>query len=240
MYLPSDKKRNTYEIENFFSNNVTASTSDETLHEHKINVKEINQESLNFDFPLVEDLRVWALKRNITLNALSHLLKILKKYNHKLPVCAQTLLKTPRNTILLIKELENGEQFWYNGILSGLKTVLSTEILKTLSNVIEIDVFFDGFSPYHSIRRCLWPIAGCIAGKKEVFIIAIWCGETKCPSNLDTYLEDFINESLELMNGFYIKDKYYKLKIRNIIADAPARAWLKCVNQHDNKFSCKR
>lgn len=69
MYLPSDKKRNTYEIENFFSNNVTASTSDETLHEHKINVKEINQESLNFDFPLVEDLRVWALQRNITLNA---------------------------------------------------------------------------------------------------------------------------------------------------------------------------
>ncbi|KAM0727557.1 hypothetical protein ACS0PU_005806 [Formica fusca] len=109
-----------------------------------------------------------------------------------------------------------------------------------MSDVIEIDVFFYGFSPYDSIRRFLWPIAGCIAGRNEVFIIAIWCGETKCPSNLDAYLEDFINEALEIMNGFNIEDRCYKPKIRNIIADAPARAWLKCVNQHGNKFACER
>lgn len=189
----------------------------------------------------MQDLGVWAVKRNVTLNALSHLLKILKKYNHKfLPMCAQTLLKTPKSTILLIKELICGGKFWYYGIVSGLKTVLSKEILETMSDVIEIDVFFDGFSPYGSIRRCLWPIAGCIADRNEVFIIAIWCGETKCPSDLDAYLEDFINETLELMNGFNIENRCYKLKIRNIIDDAPARAWLKCVNQHGNKFACER
>ncbi|XP_011141701.2 uncharacterized protein LOC105184540 isoform X2 [Harpegnathos saltator] len=109
-----------------------------------------------------------------------------------------------------------------------------------MSDTIEIDVFFDGFSPYNSIRRILWPIAGCIVDNKEVFIIAIWCGESKCPPNLDAYLEDFVNEVLELKNGFNIENRHYKLKIRNIIADAPARAWLKCVNQHGSKFACER
>lgn len=259
----TDKKRSIYEVddasiittinskelpssfgchESQNQNNITVPISN-TLYKQKVNVKEITDhcESTNSDFELVQDLGVWAVKRNITLNALSHLLKILRKYNHKLlPMCAQTLLKTPRSTILLIKELEGGGQFWYYGILSGLKTVLSKEILETMSDVIEIDVFFDGFSPCDSIRRFLWPIAGCIAGRNEVFIIAIWCGETKCPSNLDAYLEDLINEALEIMNGFNIEDRCYKLKIRNIIADAPARAWLKCVNQHGNKFACER
>ena len=59
-------------------------------------------------------------------------------------------------------------------------------------------------TPYDSIRRCLWFIAGCIADRSEVFIIAIWCGETKYPLNLDAYLEDFINEILEIRNGFNI------------------------------------
>lgn len=165
------------------------------------------------------------MKRNVTLYALSDLLKILRNHNHKfLPRCAQTLLNTPRSTVSLIRELESGGQFWYYGILSGLKSVLCEEILESLSDIIEIDVFFDGFSPYKSIRHFLWPIAGCIAGRNEVFIIAIWCGETKCPPDLDAYLEDFINESLELINGFSVKNRRYKLKIRNVIADAPARA----------------
>ncbi|KYM98543.1 hypothetical protein ALC62_10742 [Cyphomyrmex costatus] len=223
--------------------NYVINSTNNILSKQELNVTEIvdHGKCTNSDYELAQDLKIWAVKRNITLTALSDLLKILKKYNYKLlPMCAQTLLKTPRDTKSLIREFKGDGEFWYYGILSGLKTVLSKEILETMSDVIEIDVFFDGFSPYNSIRRNLWPIAGCIASRNEVFIIAIWCGETKCPSNLDNYLEDFINESLKLMNGFNIEDKYYKLKVRNIIADAPARAWLKCVNQHGNKFACER
>jgi len=124
---------------------------------------------------------------------------------------------------------------WY-----PLKTVLCKELENALSDIIEIDVFFDGFSPHNSIRRFLWPIAGSIVGRKEVFIIAMWCGKTKNPSDLDAFLEDFIDETQELMNGFTVQDKYYKLKIRNVIADAPTRAWLKRVNQHGSKFACER
>lgn len=83
------------------------------------------------------------MKRNVTLYALSDLLKILRNNNHKFPpLCAQTLLNTPRSTVLLIRELEGGGQFWYYGILSGLKTVLCEEILEALFDIIEIDVFF--------------------------------------------------------------------------------------------------
>jgi len=152
-------------------------------------------------------------------------------------------LKTPRNTTSLIKNFKADEEFWYHGILSGLKTVLCKELENALSDIIEIDVFFDGFSFYNSIRRFVWfqSIAGSIVGRKEVFIIAIWCKKTKNQSDLDAFLEDFIYEIQELMNGFTsIQDKCYKLKIRNVISDAPARAWLKRVNQHSSKFACER
>lgn len=193
------------------------------------------------DVQLAQDLALWAVKKNISHHALNDIVIILRKHNHPfLPKCAKTLLQTPRSTIPLIKKFQAGGEFWYHGILLGLRTVLSEKIKSLVSSVIEIDVFFDGFSPYTSIRRCLWPIAGCIAGRKEIFIIAIWCGETKTPPDLDAFLDDFINEVIKLKNGFILDNKCYQLKIRNIIADAPARAWLKCVNQHGSKFACER
>jgi len=227
---------------NSYSNNITVSASD-TLYEQRTNVGEVitHCEAVNPDIKLAGELRAWAVKRNVTHNALSELLAILKRHSHKnIPMNAPTLLRTPRSTTALIRELEGGGQFWYYGIISGLESIFSTDIFETMSNILEIDVFFDGFSPYKSIRRILWPIAGCIAGSRKVFIIAIWCGESKCPPNRDAYLEDFVNEVLELRNGFTIGNRHYKLKIRNIIADAPARAWLKSVNQHGSKFACER
>lgn len=83
---------------NSFSNNISVSTSD--------------CETANPDIKLAQDLRVWAVKRNVTLNALSELMAILRRHNHKhLPMYAQTLLRTPRSTALLIRELEGGGQF---------------------------------------------------------------------------------------------------------------------------------
>lgn len=135
------------------NNQVTCSSNvctDNTLCEQNINIQQlmIYDKHVNYDMKLANDLATWAVHRNITINALSHLLKILRKNNHEfLPKCAQTLLKTPRSTTLLIRGLKGGGEFWYYGILSGLKIILSEEILQTLPNVIEIDVFFDGFSP---------------------------------------------------------------------------------------------
>jgi len=175
----------------------TIQTQNKYCSKHCYNVNKAKK----LDYQLAQQLAQWALQKNIKLNALSDLLTILRKNNHQfLPQCAKTVLKTPKNTTSLIKNFKAGGEFWYHGILSGLKTVLCKELENALSDIIEIDVFFDGFSPHNSIRQFLWPIAGFIVGRKEVFIIAIWCGKTKNPSDLDAFLEDFIDKTQELMN----------------------------------------
>lgn len=112
-----------HNVNNSFFNNITASIND-ALHGQRLNVGEItNYDVVNTDIELAQNLRVWAVKRNITLNALSELLAILSRYNYKnLPRRSQTLLRSPRNTSLLIRELEGGGQFWYHSILSGLES----------------------------------------------------------------------------------------------------------------------
>ncbi|KAE8739318.1 hypothetical protein FOCC_FOCC015185, partial [Frankliniella occidentalis] len=182
-------------------------------------------EECNPDSELKADLTLWSLEYKIGRNALTGLLHILRKHNHPhLPASSKTLLKTPRSTVQMFKPLGTGLFCTMN--LNG--------------NVIEIDVFVDGVSPYKSVKRVLWPICGCLAGMKDIFIIAMWCGNSKEPSNLALFLEDFIREANELMSGFTHLGYHLKLVIRNLIADAPARTWLKNVNQHGSYYACER
>ncbi|KAK3929429.1 Valine--tRNA ligase, partial [Frankliniella fusca] len=52
--------------------------------------------------------------------------------------------------------------------------------------------------------------------------------------------EDFISEANKLMSGFTHLGYNLKLVIRKLIADAPARTWLKNVNQHGSYNACER
>ncbi|XP_034240385.1 uncharacterized protein LOC117644849 [Thrips palmi] len=103
-----------------------------------------------------------------------------------------------------------------------------------------MDVFGDGISPFKSVKRHLWPLAGCLVGQNTPFVIAIWCGPTKDPQSVDEYLHDFIEEFKILRDGFSFLNRNLKLKIRFFIADAPARAWIRKVNQHGSYYSCER
>jgi hypothetical protein len=41
-------------------------------------------------------------------------------------------------------------------------------------------------------------------------------------------------------DGFKIEEKLYNVRIRCIIADAPARSFLKCTKTHNAYFGCER
>ncbi|XP_026279273.1 uncharacterized protein LOC113207099 [Frankliniella occidentalis] len=193
------------------------------------------------DTALRSDLVVWALEHKIGRNALTDLLHILRAHNHpNLPLCSKTLLKTPRSTVKMFKTLGDG-LFWYYGILVNLVPRLTEGFLEKLNGTsIAIDIFIDGVSPYKSVKKVLWPICASLAGSKDIFIIAMWCGRTKEPSDLSLFLEDFLSEAKELMLGFTHLGRNLKLVLRNIIADAPARTWLKNVNQHGSYYACER
>ncbi|KAE8749158.1 hypothetical protein FOCC_FOCC004065, partial [Frankliniella occidentalis] len=178
-------------------------------------------EDCNHGSELKSDLILWSLEYKIGRNALTGLLHILRKHNHPhLPSSSKTLLKTPRSTVKMFKRLGTG-LFWYYGILVNLIPRLTEKKLSTLNgNVIEIDIFADGVTPYKSVKTVLWPICGCM---KDIFIIA----GVGSQSNLALFLEDLIREANELMSGFTDLGYHLKLVIRNLIADAPARTWLK-------------
>lgn len=57
-------------------------------------------------------------------------------------------------------------------------------------------------------------------------VVAIWCGKQK--PNLNEFLRPFVDElNVLLANGIRINNHELKVIIRCIIADSPARAFLK-------------
>ncbi|KAK3926361.1 Protein dopey-2 [Frankliniella fusca] len=187
-------------------------------------------------------LASWSSRYKVKRNAVDELLHTLRNHGHpELPACAKTLLKTPRSTQGMVKSLAGG-QFWYRGIQTALMKWLTPAYIDSLeNNSVVIDIFIDGLCPHKSVSRSIWPIAGCLKGEKEPFVIALWCGCLKEPSSVDEVFDDFIKEGSDLIeNGFVRHGKELKFIIRRYIADAPARAFMRQVKGHNAYHSCER
>jgi len=187
-------------------------------------------------------LASWSLKYKVKRNAVDELLHTLRDNGHpELPACAKTLLKTPRSTQGMVKSLAGGHM-WYRSIQAALMKWLTAEYIDSLeNNTVVIDVFIDGLCPHKSVSRSIWPIAGCLKGEKEPFVIALWCGNLKEPSSVNEFFDDFIKESADLIeNGLVCHGKELKFIIRRYIADAPARAFMRAVEVHNSYDSCER
>lgn len=61
----------------------------------------------------------------------------------------------------------------------------------------------------------------------DPFVVAVWFGDSK-PSCINEYLAKFVNELNHLTeHGMEINGFQLSIKIRSIIADTPARCFLK-------------
>uniref|UniRef100_A0A182HQF4 Uncharacterized protein n=1 Tax=Anopheles arabiensis TaxID=7173 RepID=A0A182HQF4_ANOAR len=70
--------------------------------------------------------------------------------------------------------------------------------------------------------------------------VAIFCGESK-PLSLDEYLAKFVKEMNRLQaNGLRIGNRVYWVKLREIIADSPARAYIKGVKAFNAVEGCQK
>lgn len=170
------------------------------------------------------DLRLWAIQKNISQTVLKDLISILnKRFVNILPSDPRTILQTATEVCLKIFD---GGEYWHNGIIIPL-----TKILQNLDYVPEnvyLNVNLDGLPIFKSSKFEFWPI---LANMHEIdddpFIIGIYYGKGK-PKDINLFLEDFVNESITVLEqGIRVKGIRVNIKIRCFICDSPARAFIK-------------
>lgn len=197
------------------------------------------------------EIRKWALGHNLTRVALNDLLSILKVFlpGETLPSDSRTLLETPRR-IELVKV--DGGHIYHFGIRKNLEKCIQRGLsdfrlhnvtqLGGISNLITITVGIDGLPISRSSRKQFWPILGYVdqQDRKSVFVISMYYGDEVKPGNLNEFLKFFIDEALQLEKGFQVGEKFYNFRVRCIIADAPARSFVKSIKGHNGYYGCER
>jgi hypothetical protein len=93
---------------------------------------------------------------------------------------------------------------------------------------LKLTINVDGVSVYRSVNASFWPILGCI-GDGVPFVIALFYGKSK--PDLGIFLADFVKETQELA---------YCIELEKIIADRPARAFMKCIKGHTGYSACDK
>lgn len=217
-------------------NNLLLQSSELTSSKPENNINDVNM--------LKSDLINWTLLYNIPRVATTKLLHILSIFFPELPLDSRTLLHTPINS--LIKKIPNGEYIHFgllNGILICLNSFENVSLLFP-EKIVMLSFNIDDLPLFHSSSQQLWPILALLSNDtiKNVspFAVGIFCGKTK-PSSLESYLEDFINDLLELTSkGFTLNQQHFSVVIHKFTCDAPARAYIKCVKSHGGYSSCDK
>ncbi len=193
-----------------------------------------DEDAFNDSSKTVEEVKLWSVTHNITRSACGDLLKILKKH-----ACFESIPSDPRSLFSSINQptftkIGDG-QLAYFGIERSI-----TKLSKLFQDneTIKIQINIDGL-PLHKSTNCqFWPILGSLYGHKHVFVIAIYCGNSK-PSSLEQFLEEFVDEATKLeRQGFTSNQRHYDFCISQLICDAPARSFITAIKNHSGYYSC--
>lgn len=193
----------------------------------------------------------------VTHRALKDLLVILHPhFPGQLPEDPRTLRSTPRQ--ITVQSLSGG-QFVYFGvkenILRRLKLVVSVNsqynnftsdcFCRLQSNcqnkLLSISVGIDGVPMSRSSKHEFWPILGKLDQFRcsSIFVIGLFYGKSK-PSNLD-FLREFVDEMKGLeADGIVFGNEKFDIRISTLIADTPARNFLKCVKSFNSYSGCDK
>lgn len=176
------------------------------------------------------DLKKWALAHNITHMALKDLMMIVRKRfvgtdasSTILPEDPRTLLQTP--PIITIVSLPDGE-YWHYGLKKCLEKIFC-KVNKPI--MISVMINIDGLPLFKSSKTEFWPILFNIAEMPKVpaMVIGIFCGKAKT-TDIDAFLTPFVDELCEMMaNGLIINSHKMTVRLRCILCDSPARAYIK-------------
>lgn len=194
---------------------------------------------LNAEENLSDFLRRWTVIFHVRANAIDFLLKGLKKFGHdELPATSKTLMKTPRTDMRVnVENLDQRGQYAHYGLQKGLEDQLALVNINSAPQDFYIFIKYDGVSLSRCSKNEMWPISGKIDHSlfKKPFIIGIYHGAGK-PLRASVYIENFIDEYLDLhKNGFRYQGKFFRVHIRTVLADTPARNFLARFPAHNSR-----
>lgn len=184
---------------------------------------------------LGEEMASWATRNSCKRSTVNELLDILRRQGHRLPKDARTLLKTPKKVGTVEK---CGGTYAYFGLASGIMKVLSQNPAFG-ENDVGLSINIDGIPLFKSSNMQMWPIL-CSFHFCSPFIVALYCGQAK-PNSVKDYLSDFLTELQQLeQDGIIHGRKTLQVTVKAFICDAPARAFLKCIKNHNSYYACER
>lgn len=133
--------------------------------------------------------------------------------------------------------------FIYLGLENCLKKEINRFGYLNLGSQIFVDCNIDGLPVANSSNKSMWPILCRIIVKgvdTEPFLVAAYVGGTKV-NDVDEYLKLFVEELEKLrLEGFYYKNKFYRVYLRNTLFDIPARCQIMKIPHYLSFNSCPR
>lgn len=238
------------------SNGISASdiTDDSDDNERFSAVEELDAAPVSPGKPTAADFRndlgTWVVNRNINLDAADELLAILRHHGMvDLPKTARSLLSTPRKVAL--KEIPSGQYFHF-GITHSCRYGLgqSSLPLPPAGTQFNLYVNVDGVNVNKSTPAEFYPILGkltyhidSVEHVSVVFLIGLFHGDSGKPGCAVEFLKDFVDDCNQVQaSGLTLIHDHqrinYPLKLRAVVCDAPARAFVKCVKAHGGYYAC--
>ncbi|XP_029161035.1 uncharacterized protein LOC114932803 isoform X1 [Nylanderia fulva] len=182
----------------------------------------------------MSDLKWWAIKYRICLNAISDLLQILKKHIpilSFLPKDARTFLRTPReNNIINLA----GGLYWHCGLRNFIEKLIIDYDKLALPSNIDLILNIDGLPLAKSSKVSFWPILVSDIKLKNVYMVGCYYGNSK-PSSANDFMKEFIHELISINNKLPIQVSLYA-----IVCDAPAKLFLLSTKGHIGYDSCSK
>ncbi|XP_037052029.1 uncharacterized protein LOC119085688 [Bradysia coprophila] len=194
---------------------------------------------------LPSDLASWSCTYKVKADCVTALLKTLRQYDFPdLMSDSRSLLKTPRDTRKMIRNVEPGE-YIHIGIAEGIKyTLRQNEVDINKVEFIAIDYNTDGVQMTDSTDNVFWPI-WCRLGSPRIgkpFLTGNYYSSTGQPKSFDAFMLDFVNEFKALIDeglkiGF---NKVVEIRMGIFLGDAPARCDVLGLKYPTGYYGCGR
>lgn len=196
--------------------------------------------SLPTEILLIKNLNSWKVGNNISNNAYSKLLTILQSdLKLNIPKDARTVLAIDGQKTYI--EMTGGSYYHFN-LEESILFVLSKVSFTQCVNTLDLEINVDGLPISKSSGSQFWPILACIENiaLNYVFPIGVFHGYSK-PNDPNEFLKQFVDDYLKLKEkGISYQGRILNLNITKILCDAPAKAFLLCIKNHNAYSSCTK